>query len=647
MCVADRASRDEPRPTDVYTAVTDAWANATNASPPTSQPVYAPDSDRSSWYNLTLPNSAWEYEARATSSDGMHRLYLHNLPFISPEAYVQALTDLLTWADANNLIVRLYESGGVGGLGYYCPYMVRVYTSHRMERSSERGQRRLTAADLGTVECGLCNATHEQWRQYCPATGQAPRCGTTTCLRDRGYGRYDEVFLEEGLVRCAVCSPGTCAAEHCARRIGSEWAYCGVHAYVRAYCPGCRSRLQAITESEALDNYTLIDETWFCNDCEGNVCRGCTDVPDYGGVTLNDDGVPYCSDCITQSATESLADDDTVSNTNLRLRTIPGREMIRRCGIEIEGGRGSGNGRSLARALHTAGLSHSSEVQGYHRGSDGGFAHVENDASVDWELVIGPVNMAETNDVRQLNQTVRMVRDMVHDGTLKLDLRCGLHIHVGAERVGMDGAFRLNRLFAYLEDPIFRLAAARWPMHRACSGSDYATPVDKRAQNPGQFGRSVEGNRYAALSFQNYINAMLARCSCGASRYDDWANCTCPDLGKCTFEFRVFNSTANPRKLHAYLSLTQALVAKALSMPDFTNDELPFMEFRASTFKEMGPSAQSAMVEMWEPRVRWMFNELPLTDFEKESLLYCVKNSELAALGEPVLSSLISEEVPA
>jgi hypothetical protein len=49
----------------------------------------------------------------------------------------------------------------------------------------------------------------------------------------------------------------------------------------------------------------------------------------------------------------------------------------------------------------------------------------------------------------------------------------------------------------------------------------------------------------------------------------------------------------------------------------------------------------------WLPRLRWVFTELPLTDEEKESIMYCVQNSELVMLGQSALDDLTRQEVSA
>jgi hypothetical protein len=191
------------------------------------------------------------------------------------------------------------------------------------------------------------------------------------------------------------------------------------------------------------------------------------------------------------------------------------------------GGLGDYDGEALAERFYSQGISSTDSVAGYHHGRGLGFAHVENDSSVDWEAVIGPVNMADRDHVRQLNLAVRTIRSMVHADELRLDMRCGLHIHIGAERVSLEGAFNLNTLFAYIEDPLYRLAAARWPMHRAMVNSHYTQPVMKDAKTKVEFGNLIaRAERYHALSFTNYINTMLNNCQCGAVRYDSWDQCT-------------------------------------------------------------------------------------------------------------------------
>lgn len=385
----------------------------------------------------------------------------------------------------------------------------------------------------------------------------------------------------------------------------------------------------------------------YCNTCATRLCPSCNSYSRQELTYSHDADLYVCRRCfLGADEAESFDDDAEIRNRQLVIPVIPGRENIRMCGVEIEGGNGHGNGEDLAARLYDDGLSAIDGVASYHHGSDG-FAHVERDSSVDWEAVIGPLNPAVQADVSKLNRVMRLIRGMVKDGTLTLDLRAGCHIHVEAARTSLDGAFNLNTLFAYAEDVIFRLGAARWPIHRAISDSHYTQPIPKENRKV-QFARAHaedDGARYFALSFNNYFSQMLNRCRCGATRYDSWEDCTC-NLGKCTFEFRVFNTTANPRKLHAYLALTQALVAKAMEMGKLDNpaEEFPVHAFVSRRFKDMVSIEQEEIVEEWRERLTWLFNELPLTDEEKDSLGYCVRYSELEAVGEDFLNALLPQQ---
>jgi hypothetical protein len=361
---------------------------------------------------------------------------------------------------------------------------------------------------------------------------------------------------------------------------------------------------------------------------------------------------PVCRRCYREAVAgtgeEEFDEDTLLTATELALPTIEGREQIRMCGIEIEGADGTRGAVHLARALYEMGVSNTDDVMGYHHGNGAGFAHVERDSSVDWELVIGPVNMANAKHVQKLNRVVKHVRDWVHAEHLKLDLRCGLHIHVGAERVGLAAAYNLHHLYTFIEDPLYRLGAAKWSLHRtvvADRGLHYCQLVPKET-NKTRFARAVQGNRYYGLSFNNYLAAMLNHCRCGATQYDSWDECEC-ELGKCTFEFRLFNTTANPRKLHAYLALTQALVAKALTLPEQSADDWPALPFIPKRVKDLTDDERAELFPAWEQRLEWIFRELPLTPEERASVRYCVVNSELNQLGDSIIEQTYNQEVPA
>lgn len=553
--------------------------------------------------------------------------------------YPQELHGLREWASQQGLVISNVLSRDRWLDGGY------VRRPAFLTLTPDNGQVQQAFEFEEDFECVRCGETHLAYTAECAA---GLLICENCCYSPSITGH--ELRVVEGRAMCAGCVQ-ECAMDECSSSVsvGRGVSFCEEHGQ-NATCARCNSIMEVAIGEEvpwvSRGSYAAL-----CEDCAEDLCPRCES---FFGVELTyslDLDTYVCRRCFIEALygenAESFDEEAVINARRLRIPTIPGRENVRTCGVEIEGANGQGTGEDLAQALYALDLSSFDEMAGYHHGSGSGFCHVESDSSVDWELVIGPFNPAEQSDVTRLNQAVRLVRDMVHEGDLGLDLRAGLHIHIGAERVSLDGAFHLNTLFAYLEDVIFRLGAARWPIHRAVANTHYTQPIPKELRKL-EFARTHgdEGSRYYALSFNNYFRRMLQNCTCGAVRYDSWEDCTC-DLGKCTFEFRVFNTTANPRKLHAYLALTQALVSKALSMERVSDpqSDFPAMTFEASRFKDLDDVRQEELRAAWSERLAWMFAELPLTDSEKESLIYCIKHSELDAIGENTINELFPQDV--
>jgi hypothetical protein len=492
------------------------------------------------------------------------------------------------------------------------------------------------------IECPRCGETHPAYTTHCEGVGIYCRdCGAqTNDLAQRGdtLAYVGEEFL------CSRCGT-SCDYDGCENYARSHNRWCVEHGQ-SASCSVC-STLMEVAAGEDVPWRSTPEFNAICEGCMDHFCARCNRYSPYNLTHVAEIG-NLCRRCWIVELTGGNEDEefDPENTAVAELPTIEGREAIRLCGIEIEGANGTGNGNDLALALYQQELSYSDSMTGYHGGRDSGFAHVERDSTVDWEVVMGPLNAADPDDVLMVNQTVRTIRTMVKDGVLGLDLRAGCHIHVEAARVSLDGAFNLNTLFGYLEDVMFRLGAARWPVHRAIANDEYTLPVLKEERRVAfaRFHENEDTHHYA-LSFSNYFSRMLNNCSCGAVRYDSWEDCTC-SLGKCTFEFRVFNTTANPRKLHAYLALCQAMVAKAIGLGRLSDPlgEFPTQGFYCGRFKDMAPDVQESTVSEWQTRLQWMFRELPLTDEEKLSLAYCVRHSELASAGEDFINELLPQQ---
>ncbi len=458
--------------------------------------------------------------------------------------------------------------------------------------------------DYPTFKCPSCEEL-----VYCSAC----RDFTARSIFDETWGAY-----------CDRCG-GQCT--DCDGEFHVNWRSCP-DCFPRVNCRGCSRTL--FIDREEIRTHEVEGATYsYCVSCYEGICHSCGMVVDPEQI-IEDEG-HSCINCVSRNNNEEW---DESSVDNLLIPTIPGREVIRLVGVEIEGANGEGlNGRdggnTLARALYDAGLSGSYAMNGYHSGNQSK-VYVERDSSVDWEMVVGPLNVANPLDVDLLNSSVRVIRGFINDKTLKLDMRAGMHVHVGAEKVPFHNAYNLHKLYMYMEDFLYRLGAAKWPYHRSVNRRGR----DQAGKSPGtsgklNFAQTFSGQRYYGLSFDNYFARYFESCSCGARSYGLFDECTC-DLGKCTFEFRLFNTTANTVKIHAYLAICQSLVAKAIELDEITDErEYPALDFVKAKVPDMHHSTRSKYIREWEKRIVFVNEQLPLTPEEKKSIHYCVMNSEL------------------
>lgn len=616
-----------------------------------SNPNLSPPAPDIPFEEANVPSNAWWLTTALPPSfmwiaypQGEGTLGIISVPSDQPD-YPAVISRAREWAAENELVIRpdrvaqVWADAGPDPMREVIPVSrpLRFFVGRENPESPFEFNSGQEWEDDFT--CPHCGEIHPAYTASC--NGLAFSCvacrAENVPLVDTGYN-----------TACTTCAHA-CDVDGCDTWILVEnRIYCEDHR-MEAYCAGCDTYMERSTEDDPF--IRVADGHIYCENCSELVCENCRRFYRRGLTWNSDLEMNVCRRCLFVGADgttgESFDEDADMTNKAMQIPTIPGRENVRQCGIEIEGANGTSNGDELALALYGAGLSAIDEMAGYHHGNGSGFAHVERDSSVDWEVVIGPLNPAHQGQVRNLNSVVRIIREHIKDGRLGLDLRAGCHIHVEAARTSLTGAFNLNTLFAYLEDVIFRLAAARWPVHRAIMDTHYTAPIPKDLRKL-QFARAHnndEDARYYALSFQNYFSRVLGNCHCGAVRYDSWEECAC-DLGKCTFEFRVFNTTANPRKLHAYMALAQSLVAKAMSLGDLDNasDTFPALEFRTRRFKDMPETEQEEITGLWRDRLAWMFNELPLTDAEKESIAYCIRHSELEQVGAEFIESLLPEQ---
>ena len=268
-----------------------------------------------------------------------------------------------------------------------------------------------------------------------------------------------------------------------------------------------------------------------------------------------------------EACMEQISDDiesEARPKLALQIPALPDRPA-RLVSMEQEIG---GDGQAAVDALHSEGLTSEQYMRGYHSGGSGqDFCYVEEDGSVDGEIIYSRLRLDSPRVARRLEDALSVVQNLISEDEIGLDSRCGFHIHVGlsySEGVpcySMESVVSLYHLWNYVEDVVFRLASANWRHHRTeRADCNYAPPTPKNLAGVRSVGRGMQRER-GALNLSNFL-AARGYCSCGAFDFGTWSECTCP-LEKATVEFRVFNATANKRKIRAYTALCLALVAYA------------------------------------------------------------------------------------
>lgn len=306
------------------------------------------------------------------------------------------------------------------------------------------------------------------------------------------------------------------------------------------------------------------------------------------------------------------------SQPRLMLPALPDRDP-RLVSVEQEIGKGR---EYIASAFFSGGFSLNDRARGYHSGDDGGFCRVEDDASVNAEIIYGKLRLNDPTVAQKFEDALCVVRDAITEGEVKLDMRCGLHVHVDAKGLGMREITNLYNLWNHVEDTVYRIGSANWRCHRtAVASTDYAPPTMKGLEGHTAIG-SHFANERGALNLSNYLSSR-SRCHCGAFAFAAWEDCTC-DLPKATVEFRVFNATANLRKIHAYTALSVGMVEAARRLR-ITPDDFPAHGFNRRDAEEISnPEATKRALEV-------LFGGMiPLTDSEREDLTYCARNSSVA-----------------
>jgi hypothetical protein len=447
----------------------------------------------------------------------------------------------------------------------------------------------------------------------------------------------------------------TLACTRCARRCSSRpltgcgqyttQLWCSEHSEELTCVGGCGNTIQRAANFPQAPNYHTAGAPSVCDTCVGSYCVECGTVHDIRLRAL--EGVRLCNEHYNEAIAgrvEQFEEEELLPTELLLTNNL--HRPIRVCSLEVETAEGGG---ALALELYNQGLCSSDRVRGYHHGANrDDFCHVERDSSLGeggGELIFGRLNLDNEEHLARLHQGMSIVRSLIKQDQLVVDTRCGLHIHIDGHGMGVGHVRNLVRVFAYLEDPLFRIAAARYRRHR---GLSYANQIEK------QFGDTVRAfgvgflarnGHTHALNVSHYWQAVRGYCECGAAIVGKYEECEC-NLGQATFEFRLFNGTSNFRKIHAYAALSQSMVAwaRTYDAEEIANDELTPMEFELR--RDITPIVRS----QWEERLVWMMRNFYFSDTEKDSLLYVMQNSQIGEeLGEEKVMDIITTayEAPA
>lgn len=559
-------------------------------------------------------------------------LYIHNAENLNEAEYCSRLRALYTWGRAHDVYIKAFDYGYYGQ-EWNAEILVRWVVTVQM---SGAGSRYSWLDNCRELTCSNGHTWNGGW--ICPECSESLTC--IICRRYRGDVSLRHLDSAGGLVcqNCTrICGYRSGTNERCTELvIAGRRIYCDTHGDPQP-CAGanCTKVL------EIGNRYSGSNNTYYCSTCRARYCDIC-ETQVHRATHLNAFELYVCAACIaatpeldeSKPLSEEFDEGAELTAEVLKLDPAAARP-IRMCSIELEATAG---GAALAKALFEAGLSSRDGVRGYHSSAND-FCHVERDGSLGdqgGELIFNRILLDNDEDVQKLHQGVSIMRQLVKEKKLGMDTRCGLHIHVDAHNMGINHVRNLALIHNYLEDVLYRLSAAKYLRHR---GQGYATKSAKGElyfKDTVAFGlhfMSTSGH-HSALNLSNYWRAVNNNCSCGhASLYKDVVRCQC-NLGKCTFEFRVYNGTTNFRKIHAYSALSQSMVAYARAFDELNEVELPAMEF-VPFYKDVEP-----VIPEWTSRLRWLFRNLYFSDAERDSMLYVLKNSSLAVVGEDTINAL-------
>jgi len=491
-----------------------------------------------------------------------------------------------------------------------------------------------------------CDAQINPTQHECAACTRPLMCAKCNSMM---LVRVDKWYHgDEGLL-CGGCAR-VCASGGCDTLIRMEHRFCREHG-VFFTCADCEVEFDTyVSPSQTVNGVE------FCNPCADHRCNQC-------GERQEDVMVQgMCAPCYDEKQKDKMERSDvpTMTADQWLMESLPDRPF-RLVSIEqefearnpAEAGdpfsstirrRDSLCANRLAKALFDKGLSPYGELAGYHSSGHALPAHVETDSSVTsgGELIINRLRLDEFEDAEHMAAIQGIVKERLDMDEIRFTVKCGTHVHIDLHGYTIPDTRNLVTIYSYIEDVIYRLGSAGYKDHREIlHGGEYSLPIRKdKWGDIKKFG--VEYLRNAdhtdSLNLQHFYNS-LKTCKCGAIEFGSMSDCECIRK-KCTAEWRVFNGTGDPTKLYAYIAVVQAVTAWCQNRQLNVDDYEP-MEFQVGlSFTGQQTLKHAKMVDQWKNRLAWMFTNLPLTEPEREAIIYCILSGPLNAVGLEFIESL-------
>lgn len=573
----------------------------------------------------------------------------------------EAFKKLLEWMGKNPVVVGVYEATYLivkndqepngGNYDIRVPYYLSVKREEKKDvRDAANAKRWGTTEANGRIYGTGALVIHDTRHTTPFDNGWCYRC--TTYGMKMAKGRILEGQEQMAMFCCRCRRP--CETCKLAVQISPYFDYATGKHHEDGSCASCNTLEQcAICESlfkniphgkiEIIGFHTN-NPVSVCVRCRDNMkCKECKKVYASPNAFQGNRDSKVCIECVSKKngkytdPKKKYLKDSEIPPGGLRFPDLSTRPY-RLVSIETEM---DGDKNTLAGTLFTCGLVKVPYVESY--GSEVKsdtpiMCHLKHDGSVSGgELIIPMLDLRKDDHIAGFMEVLNRLKALELDQKIAYNANCGGHIHIDCHGVDFNDIWRLVTIFGYLEDPIYRLAGAGNSYghrslvkgyDRAAGGGGYANPIVK-----GPFGsfntlvQNVRGQRrMSGLNFTPFVQS-LAYCKCGNAGYDRLNLCTC-NRGKATIEWRVWNSTGNPRILHAWIAIMQAVHSASIGKGPPSKEWLsnyPALEFNKKKWAD-SPLNHKGDVKR---RITWMLENLVFTEQERDSIMYTIRESDM------------------